>query len=693
MFRFFSLPRDVIIKLAAGVGRIAGVVSRSIRSMVGGIWRVVCASPLTRLFAWLKLRLLVFRRAWRSRRSIHRARRHLQLEMAAMAHGRSDSRPSNRGWASLATVLIFLNVLLLVLWVRDTIPFRHPVAAEVKSSPLPSPQMLPSPTPEPTVTKRPTMIPVNPAPTPHTEVEGGSVVFVARENGNDDLFMLTGSGNQPIRLTDNRADDRDPAWSPNGRHVAFSSHRDGNWELYLLDLVTGVVKRLTWDVAYEGNPAWSPDGHWLAYESYRNENFDIFIMEISGGNVIRLTAHPEADYGPAWAPSGRHIAFISWRSGDADIFLFPLDDARDEAVINISRSPEVEEDNPSWHPGGEFLAYSGRSGDRELVYAQPMANNLPTNEPFAVAQGHEATWSPNGRSLLYVHDEGEKHYLLASAVDGWGAAPEVFLDDRPLRSPDWHLAVLPPGMRFADTSAPDAPPLFVERVADPADSGPPYGLVEIEGLEVPGPFLSDRVDDSFRALRQRVEEVAGWDFLQVLDQMWEPLDSEPPPAMNGTSWAKSGRAFDVVSDFNAGVHPILEVVREPAGFDTVTQVCTGAETQWRLFIRAQRQDGSQGEPLRTRPWNLQLRYSGNAPDYEAGGRPRETIPPGYYVDFTQMAADYGWERVVSGPTWRTYYPAILFWRFEKREELSWEAAMLEIYTEKELKEVLGGREP
>ena len=36
-----------------------------------------------------------------------------------------------------------------------------------------------------------------------------------------------------IRVTTHWADDRYPAWSPDGRWLAFSSNRDGPWEVYV----------------------------------------------------------------------------------------------------------------------------------------------------------------------------------------------------------------------------------------------------------------------------------------------------------------------------------------------------------------------------------------------------------------------------------------------------------------------------
>ncbi|NIM52761.1 MAG: hypothetical protein GTO22_26535, partial [Gemmatimonadales bacterium] len=41
------------------------------------------------------------------------------------------------------------------------------------------------------------------------------------------------------------ADDREPAWSPDGTRIAFASNRDGNYEIYVMDADGSNPVRLT----------------------------------------------------------------------------------------------------------------------------------------------------------------------------------------------------------------------------------------------------------------------------------------------------------------------------------------------------------------------------------------------------------------------------------------------------------------
>lgn len=701
---------DYMKEVAPPIWRFMGQVGQAVRRMLTRlIWRPIHKLIITpvvwywrhfvcpmlrwlrrqirRMWLWLLARTAVrralWRRRYRSRWLVRWSRWRLAFkrpsppEKAEVAPARpylaAYSRHTRRVRlaTAVAAISLLLVVALLSLQERPGTAVADTAAITIILTPTPLP---PTPTPVPTVAIR-----LTPWATPDPTTRGGLIAFAQTVDGNSDIYVLPVGQAEPVRLTTHVAADRDPAWSPDGTQIAFSSRRDDSWDIYVYDVLTGRMQRVTRSPAYDGKPAWSPDGQWLAYESYRDNNLDIYVVRADGREgPYRLTYDPAPDFNPAWSPGGRHIAFTSWRTGNQEIFIQSLDDTTGETVVNVTNTPGVQEDGAAFSPDGRMLAYQDDSAGFLAVMGQPLnERNEPDGPPVSLGhQGRQVAWSPDSQSLVYVHEKDGRSYLVAGSVAAWGIAPQVYAAAGPLDRPSWVAVDLSPdlteSLRHIDGRPADKP-LFVEAVARPERGRPPVTLFELP-VSAPSPYLSDQVDQSFAALRERVIDEAGWDFLGQLDGMFEPLTARPLPGQSVESWSKAGRAFDVAYRRALGLDPQVMVVREDVG----------AQTYWRLYVRTAVQDGSLGEPMTSRHWNFQARSGDDPQYYEQGGKLADSVPAGYYIDFTALAAAYGWERVPANSRWRTYFPDILFWRFENRQSLTWLEAMQQLYTEAEL---------
>jgi TolB protein len=596
------------------------------------------------------------------------ARRSARAEMAASVP-EDPLRRQNRT-LSLLTLVLLAVLIGVVVWAtspRGATPLPvtggSGLALAATSAPgQPPATSLPAAlaTAVPTATQLPEALEVQ-----------GSLAYVVRENGQTDLWVAPVAGREPIRLTNSPADERDPVWSPDGRQLAYASHEDGNWELYVYDVASGETTRLTLDLSFQGGPAWSPDGQWLVYESYQGEDLDIYVQRLNSSEPpIRLPGNSDApDFSPAWSPDGRRIAFVSWRDGNQDIYVFSLDD---QSVVNVTNSPDRNEDFPVWHPDPEtdLLAYSALDGGFDKVFVQSASD--PAAGAQAVALGTRPAWSPDGNSLILSADSAGGTQLIAVPFgNASGFAPVIAVPDG-TRDPSWTAAPLPAALLNSGGLPPAiTEPLYVEQVTE-LQADPPFALTNI-GVNVENPVLSDRVNDSFIALREAVVGAAGYDLLGRLDAAFWPLDRPPEPGVERRNWHLAGRAFSIPRGLIAGFPAPLEIVREDVGVDT----------EWRVYARVSddAQDGQLGEPLRQLPWDFASRTQGDVEAYDQGGRLRREMPEGYYVDLTQLAQDYGWERLAAGLDWRANANSINFWEFIRTDGLDWYAAMREIYAE------------
>jgi TolB protein len=514
---------------------------------------------------------------------------------------------------------------------------------------------------------------------------GGAVAFSLRRDGNSDIYARKLQDDQLLRLTYHPAADREPAWAPDGETLAFVSHRGNNWDIYRLDLVSGVLIRLTRDPHYDAHPSWSHDGAFIAFESYRSGNLDIYIMAANGSQILQLTSNEAADFAPAWSPDGRHIAFVSYRAGSKDIFLYPLDAGVGSAVINLTQTPDRDEDAPTWSPDGSRLAFSvGRPGE-ETIYITTFnwsSKFLDEAQTQSFSPGTRPDWSPDGENLIYEYLRAGRAYLIADRVLGWGGRQELFSSVAPAWDPSWGVPTIDPQIMTQQRQAAPivAAALYIEEILPTPESEPPYTIVPLTGVNGGDDreFLSDRVDDSFEALRKRVFEETGTDYLSNIGDSFRAIAVEPPPGQSPRSWHKAGRAFDLNQGLYERDDQMVELVREDIGF----------RTYWRVYLRAARQDGSLGEPLRQTPWDLKARRVGGLSERE-GGELKPVVLSGYYVDFTELAADYGWERVPAKNRWRIQWADINWWQFQKHQGLSWLEAMIELYRSDQIEAVFG----
>jgi hypothetical protein len=92
--------------------------------------------------------------------------------------------------------------------------------------------------------------------------------------------------------------------------------------------------------------------------------------------------------------------------------------------------------------------------------------------------------------------------------------------------------------------------------------------------------------------------------------------------------------------------------------------------------------------MRDLPWDFAARSGGDVQAYEEGGRLRAAVPSGYYVDLTRIFADFGWQPLPADRSWRYNFGGVQFWEAVKTDGLSWEDAMLEIYSTQDLQNFL-----
>jgi TolB protein len=536
--------------------------------------------------------------------------------------------------------------------------------------------------PSPTTTTAPTATPPPPTPTPWGGA--GAVLYQTDRDGNWEIYLLDLGSWLEYNLTQHPAEDRNPALSPDGKRVAFESHRDGNWEIYVLDLDTDDVTRLTDELAFDGAPAWSPDGSSIAFESYRDGNWEVYALALDTLQPTRLTDDPAGDYAPAWSPDGEQIAFTSWRDGDKEIYVTAVDGSQQR---NLTNSPG-EDEYPAWSPTGDRLAFvSSRDGYATEIYVMEANGEQQTRLTNNDVNDWSPAWSPDGHEVICAsynkgeffevyHEYRSGHYDLNTVNVQDGEATGLDLSDAHESNPVMSSQPVALGGR---QPAPEPVLPTPVLVSNPEENEGLYELVLLPGVTGGNARLNDRVDDSYNALRADVHERTGFDYLALLSDATRRLDYQRS-LYSVFSWHKTGRAFDLrfeLLDENGGQR--LEWLREDIG----------EELYWRLLIKCAAQDGTQGEPLKTHPWEYwwHIVRESDPESYAQGGR-FLPVPDGYYEDFTALAERHGWQRIASYDeedyNWRRDSNGVEYWHYQRMDGLTWYEAMQEVHPQEVL---------
>lgn len=224
----------------------------------------------------------------------------------------------------------------------------------------------------------------------------GKIAFVSGRDENYEIYVVNADGTDLRNLTNHRAHDDDPSWSPDGRYLAFESKRDGNLDIYIMNADGTEVRKLVDHSEADMAPAWSPDGRQVAFHSFRDGNSEIYTIDIDGRNLHRLTNNPADDWDPAWSPNGELLAFVSDRDENNEIYVMNSDGAEQRRLTESPASNTA----PAWSPDGRSIAFASHGYE----FGTYIMNADGTDQRLLIDQSNRRNgiaWSPDGHFIAF----------------------------------------------------------------------------------------------------------------------------------------------------------------------------------------------------------------------------------------------------------------------------------------------------
>lgn len=248
--------------------------------------------------------------------------------------------------------------------------------------------------------------------------DGKRIAFVSDRAGEPDIWLMSADGTGPEQLTKKCGGCHTLRWSPNGKRIAFTGQQNGRAQIMAAEVATGNVTRLTDGTANCLYPAWSPDGKKLSF-AFLPGRKSIYTMTADGNDQAELT-DKDGGLDSAWSPSGQQLAFTTLvDEGGWQVFTISAD-GKNKKQLTTTRNSYGARD-PQWSPDGDFISF----GELVAGKLQVAVMRADGSDPKVTTAQHEHTfarWSPDGKSLSYVRSEkGKPPALWVSDTSGANA--------------------------------------------------------------------------------------------------------------------------------------------------------------------------------------------------------------------------------------------------------------------------------
>jgi Tol biopolymer transport system component len=249
-----------------------------------------------------------------------------------------------------------------------------------------------------------------------TYAGAGRIVFSSARTGNHEIWSMNADGSDQRQLTNNIAEDRTSAVSPDNNFIFFESNRSGGSQVWRMNADGTDQTQITYGEG--GFPIFvSADGKWLYYSSALKKTLKR--VPTTGGDEEVVMDKPRNWY--AVSPDRVMVAMTEKRGDTVVLLVVSLEDKN-----TIHTFPLPASTNPwvdlAWTPDGQSIAFITRNSEMQdnKVWLQPLTGAQPQlianlgNKEISELSGF--AMSPDGTSFAVSRGRWEHDAVLVKGL-------------------------------------------------------------------------------------------------------------------------------------------------------------------------------------------------------------------------------------------------------------------------------------
>ena len=268
--------------------------------------------------------------------------------------------------------------------------------------------------------------------TPTWSSDGRFMAYTSNASGNRDLWIYERDSGRAIQATRTPEEEKEPHTSPNGSSVAFARESRTS-HLFMAGRPGEAPRQITEGPDLDGPLIMSRDGNWIAFlrrsSTEAVNKARIFVMSLTDSVMHPLDLgglEPETDrHYASWSPDNRELVVAaSDQNGNTDIYRVPREpDGTPPARITIDPGIDVE---PSWSPDGRSIAYLHMGEGQSEIWVVPAHGGIARRVSQSGDMCLGPVWAWDSNRLAYHVAEGLMRYeIWTTSAEHPGAARQV----------------------------------------------------------------------------------------------------------------------------------------------------------------------------------------------------------------------------------------------------------------------------